>query len=222
MPDLDTDLHLNMLKGYQRGGIVRRVFRALKAVKRELSSRKIYGLEWGDPEVNPPLKFLRDRYVLPYVNPQHTCVEIGPGGGRWTRYLLRFAKLYIVDFHEEMFPQLRKNFDTPNMAFIKNNGTDFPGVPDACVDFLLSMGTFVHLDKHLIEGYLQNMKRILKPGANVVIQYSDKNKAMAEANPAFSQNTADEMRKMVSDAGYKVVEEDLTTLWHSNVIRFTL
>jgi ubiquinone/menaquinone biosynthesis C-methylase UbiE len=218
MPDLDTDLHLNMLAGYRKGGVVRRL---LRAIKRELQTPTIYGLEWGDPETNPPLKYLRDKYVRAYVNPEHVCAEIGPGGGRWTRYMLNFKKLYLIDYHEEMFGQLRRHFDQPNMEFIKNNGTDFPGVPDASVDFLLSMGVFVHLEKHLIEGYLQNMKRILKPGANVVIQYSDKNKPLAQRNPAFSQNTAEDMRKMVTDAGYRIVEEDTATLWHSNIIRFT-
>lgn len=218
MPELDTDLHLKMLKGHQKGGLVRRL---LRAVRREWTTPTIYGLGWGDPEITPPLRYVRDRYVLPYVKPEHTGLEIGPGGGRWTRYLLKFSKLYLVDYHEEMFGELKKNFDTPNMVFIKNNGTDFPGVPDASVDYLISMDVFVHLEQHLIETYLQNMKRILKPGANVVIQYAEMAKPMASMNTNFSQNTADQMRRLVVDAGYQVVEEDLLTLWHSNLMRFT-
>ena len=218
VPDLNTNLHLKMLGKFKRGGALRRV---LRAVKTELTRPTIYGLEWGDPDVVPPLKFLKDRYVLPYVNPEHTCVEIGPGGGRWTRYMLGFKELYLVDYHQEMFAEIRKNFRNPNIMFIKNSGTDFPGIPESSVDFLLSMGVFVHLDRHLIDGYLRNMQRILRPTANVVIQYSDKNKPMARANQGFAENTADQMRKMIEDAGYRIAEEDVSTLWHSNVIRFT-
>jgi hypothetical protein len=66
------------------------------------------------------------------------------------------------------------------------------------------------------------MKLILKPGANVVIQYSDKTKIMAQLNESFSENTPKKMRRMVLKAGYTIREEDLTTMWHSSVIRFTV
>ncbi|MGB1249841.1 MAG: class I SAM-dependent methyltransferase [Candidatus Promineifilaceae bacterium] len=169
-----------------------------------------------------PLVFVRDRYIVPYVKPDQTALEIGPGGGRWTRYLLNFKQLYAVDYHEELLTQLKKVFDRPNIAFVKNDGTDFPGIPEQSIDYLFSFGVFVHLDLALIEAYLANMKPLLKPTANVVIQYSDMTKIMGQINTGFSKNTPEIMRKMVLDAGYTILEEDLTTLWHSSIIRFTL
>jgi hypothetical protein len=80
---------------------------------------------------------------------------------------------------------------------------------------------FVHLDVDLIEEYLHNMRPILKPGANAVIQYSDKTKVMAQAISSFSDNTPERMREMVTAAGYTICEEDLTSLWHSSIVRFT-
>jgi Methyltransferase domain len=196
--------------------------RIVKAVKRELSYGGIYGLEWGDPEVVEPLRFVRGRYLLPYVNDQHCGVEIGPGGGRWTQYMLGFRKLYVVDYHPQLLEELKRNFKRPNMTFIKNNGTDFPGIAERSVDYLFSFGTFVHLDTKLIADYLGNMKRILKAGANVVIHYSDKTKIMAQTNDGFSQNTPEQMRSLVLGAGYKICEEDLTSMWHSSIIRLTI
>ena len=96
MPGLNPELHLNMLKKSKWKRCL--LPRLLKAIKRELTSANIYGLQWGDPEIVAPLKFIRDRYVLPYVNGDQYAVEIGPGGGRWTRYLLGFRKLYVVDY----------------------------------------------------------------------------------------------------------------------------
>ena len=72
------------------------LIRILKAIKREVADRGIYGLEWGDPEFVEPLRFIRDRYLLPQVNNDHCAVEIGSGGGRWTRYMLGFRKLYAL------------------------------------------------------------------------------------------------------------------------------
>jgi len=217
MPDLNTKLHEKMLShSKSRRTLPLRIF---NAIKRELFSTNIYGLEWGDPDFVEPLKFIRDRYVLPYTNPEHCAVEIGPGGGRWTRYMLGFKKLYVVDYYTELLKELKRNFKHPNIEFVKNNGTDFPGIKNGSIEYLFSFGTFVHLDTHLIKKYLTNMKHILKPEANVVIQYSDKTKIMARLNKSFSKNTPEIMRELVLDAGYKILGEDLTTIWHSSIIR---
>jgi hypothetical protein len=76
MPDLKTTLHLDMLR--QSTKKRKLPLRILRAIKKELVSGGIYGLEWGDPEVVKPLGFIRDRYVLPYVNAEQNAVEIGP------------------------------------------------------------------------------------------------------------------------------------------------
>jgi cyclopropane fatty-acyl-phospholipid synthase-like methyltransferase len=158
---------------------------------------------------------------MPYVNPAHTAVEIGPGGGRWTRYLLGFGRLYLVDFHAEILAEAKRTFRRySHVYYIVNHGHDFPGIPPSSVDFLFSFGTFVHLELPIIAAYLAAMKTILKPDANVVLQYSDKRKVMAQLNPGFANTTPDEVRREVENAGFEVLEEDLTTLWHSSVIRF--
>ncbi len=215
MPELDTPLHLGMLRDYKR---------RLGLLRGRLPFRKsprLYGLQWGDPDQSESLRTIRDRFLLPYCDPSHTGLEIGPGGGRWTRYMLGFSRLYVVDYHEELLRELRKNFSGPNMVFVKNNGTDFPGVPDEVVDFVFTFGTFVHLDRDLIAAYLTNLRRVVKPGANLVIQYSDKTKPTAQQNEGFSDNDPETMARMVTEAGYTIVEEDRTTLPHSSVVRFT-
>lgn len=219
MPDLNTALHLKMLRHFQqsRGNLPLRLYRALK---RELAP-SVYGLDWGDPETVEPLKFIRDRYVLPYVRSDQSALEIGPGGGRWTRYLVSFRKLYVVDYYSEALEEVRKNVHRSNMEFIRNNGTDFPGVQENSIDYLFSFGTFVHLDVPIIESYLRNMRPLLRGGSNVVLHYSDKTKVMAQVNAGFSENNPATMRRLVVEHGYKILEEDLTSMWHSSLVRFT-
>jgi SAM-dependent methyltransferase len=220
MPGLDTTIHVDMWREYHRkNSLVRRVRRATHEL---LHGKKIYGLEWGDPEVVEPLAFLRNRYVLPYVKAEDDAVEIGPGGGRWSRYLLGFRTLYLVDYHRELLGEVQKNFRRPNVRFIHNNGSDFPGIPDASIAFVFSFGCFVHFDRDLIRQYLANLPRILKPGGNVVIHYSDQTKIMAQINPGFSDNSPAQMREMIGAAGFRIVEEDLTTMWNGSIVRFTL
>lgn len=219
MPDLDTQLHLDMLRTYkQENSFARRIRRAVREV---VTPTRFYGLQWGDPEVSGPQGYMRDRYVLPYVKADQVALEIGPGGGRWTRYLLRFGQLYVVDHHAELLEELRRHFNQPNMKFIVNNGTDFPDVRPESVDYIISIACFVHLEPHLVQAYLRNMYTILKPGGNIVLTYADKTKIGGRLNSTFGENTPDQMRKMVTDAGFRIAEEELTVLWNSGIIRFT-
>jgi hypothetical protein len=64
----------------------------------------------------------------------------------------------------------------------------------------------VHLDRDLIEQYLANLSRILKPGGNVAIHYSDKTKIMAPMNPGFSDNTPAQMRDMIRAGGFRILD----------------
>jgi ubiquinone/menaquinone biosynthesis C-methylase UbiE len=207
MPDLSTEIHLNMLTN---------------SIKRGETEENVYGMHWGDPKEKPFLAFVRDFWCVPYVKPEHTAIEIGPGGGRWTRHLLGFEKLYAIDYHQELLDELGSKFKTPNLELIKNSGSDFPGVPDRSVDFIFTFGVFVHLDVQIIASYLSSIKRVLKPGGNVVIQYSDKTKRQAARNDGFSNNTPAVMRSMVLREGFFILEENLTVLPHAGLIRFTV
>jgi cyclopropane fatty-acyl-phospholipid synthase-like methyltransferase len=108
------------------------------------------------------------------VTPKTTVLEIGPGGGRWTRYLLAARMVYAVDYHQELLDELAVNFRADNLVSIKNNGTDLLGVPPESIDFVFSFGVFVHLDLDLIDAYLRSFKSVLKCGGSVVLQYADK------------------------------------------------
>lgn len=206
MPSLDSPIHLQMLRdSYKRG---------------DTDEERAYGLEWGDPNERPFLKLCRDQFIQPYIRLDHTALEIGPGGGRWTRYLLSFRRVFVVDFHAELLAELAKKFQVPHLIPIHNSGTDFPGVPGASVDYVFSFGVFVHLDAPIIRAYLASLLPIVTDEANIVIQYSDKTKGEAKREPSFSENDPEAMRRIVTEAGFFIVEENLTALPHSSIMRF--
>jgi hypothetical protein len=182
----------------------------------------LYGLHWGDPQKVGWLRFVRDEFVLPFVHPDRQGIEIGPGGGRWTRYMLTFDRLYVIDFHQELLDELARNFRAPALTLIRNNGADFPGIPSQSIDFVFSFGVFVHLDLPIIRDYLRNIHEVIKPSAQVVIQYSDKTKPAGRVNEAFSQNDPETMRALVQQQGYDIVREDTVTLPHSAIIQLAV
>src|ERR1700751_1944735 len=174
MPSLTTTLHLDMLRNGQHG-LIGRLRRAREAFR----AHKTYGLEWGDPERDEPLIYVKRHFLTPYVTPRTTVLEIGPGGGRWTRYLRAARMVYAVDYHQELLDELAVNFRADNLVSIKNNGTDLPGVPPESIDFVFSFGVVVHLDLDLIDAYLRSFKSGLNCGRSVVLQYADKTNPIA-------------------------------------------
>ncbi len=168
------------------------------------------------------MRTVRDHWLLPYVRPDVVALEIGPGGGRWTRYLLPCRRLYAVEYYAELMAERRKNFSQPNIIEILNNGTDFPGVPPASVDFVFSFGVFVHLDADIISAYLANLHAVIHPVTQIIIHYSDKDKPIAQQDPGFADNDPRRMRAMVEGAGYRIEEEDTSSFVHSAIMRFKL
>jgi SAM-dependent methyltransferase len=211
--ELNSTQHVDMLNE-RRARFARLLpVRILRAIKREVAYGGLYGQEWGDPDVWDPLRY----------NPEATVVEIGPGGGRWTRYLLPCKLIYAVDHYDEVIAEFARSYGKqPNVRIIKNNGTDFPGIPPQSVDLVFTFGCFVHIKQELIGDYLANIKTILKPGGNAVVHYSDKTKVMARDNTGFSDNNPEAMRRLVTGHGFKILGEDTTTMWHSSVIHFTV
>jgi phospholipid N-methyltransferase len=204
MPNLTTTLHTDMLRGAKRAG--------------QIDRDGLYGMQWGDPQKVQFLKYVRDNYLMPFVNPDHSAVEIGPGGGRWTKYMLAFERLYAVDFYQDLLDELQKNFRSPALVFLKNNGTDFPGVLPRSIDFVFSFGCFVHLDVPVISKYLESIAKICKASANIVIHYSDKEKDLAKRTQTFSENTPTIMRNLVIDKGYRILKEDSDIFPHSAIM----
>ncbi|QPC43732.1 class I SAM-dependent methyltransferase [Kaustia mangrovi] len=207
MPELSTPLHLDKLRKARERGLIDR--------------HGLYGLQWGDPDERPDLRGVRDRFVWPFVHPDRVAVEIGPGGGRWTRYLLPCRMVYVVDYHQELLDLLAQSFRAPNLAFVKNGGTDFPGIPAGGVDFVFSYGTFVHFELDLIARYLDEIAGIVRPGGDVVIQYADKTKPVGEATPSFGDCDPERMAALCRDRGYTILEQDDALLNNSGIVRLT-
>ncbi len=220
LSELTSTLHTDQLKREKRA--LWWPVRMARALRREWTTGGIYGIQWGDPDVWTPLVYLRDRYVAPYVKADQTALDLGCGGGRWTRQLLGFRTVYAVDYYEELLVEFRKSFRRYRHVIpIRNNGTDFPGVAPQSVDYILSFGVFGHINQGLIDSYLGNIRTILRPGGNVVVHYSDKNKAMAQGS-GFSDNTPDQMRALVRRHGFRILDEDTTTMWNGAIMHFSV
>jgi ubiquinone/menaquinone biosynthesis C-methylase UbiE len=105
-------------------------------------------------------------------------VEIGPGGGRNSERLKDIAsRLYLVDLNEYALARCRQRFSAYkgpcDIRYVKTNGVSLPGIPDASVTFVYSWDSMVHCDKTVMELYMAEFARVMKPGAQGFIHHTN-------------------------------------------------
>ncbi len=208
----------------------------------ERGAARHYGDQWGDPDARGlryawrklrhgrrlpgNLARVRERYLEPYATSASVALEIGAGGGRWTRYLLRAREVVVVELNGEFFAYLESRFPDAagKLRFYETTGYELAGVGDDSIDFVFSFGTFVHIDPDGIDAYLAEIRRVLRPGGTASIHYADRSKKFFAGRPpgyaGFSDMDAGKMERLVARHDFELVEHDVRLLNHSNVVVF--
>jgi len=212
----------------------RRWSKGLKSVLGYESRQKYFGDQWGIPDskttffqrINPlsiaseTLAQVVETYIEPYVTPNSVVLEIGSGGGRWTKYFLNVKETTVVELNPEFFAYLRDRFDgsASRFHFYNTTGYELDGIPTESIDFLFTFGTFVHIEPEGIQVYMTHIKRVLKQGAIGVIHYSNKKRIRARLNPSFSRMNPNKMESFAYQNGLKVIQHDSKLLNHSSIV----
>lgn len=129
------------------------------------------------------------RFVEPGLGSDSDALEIAPGFGRWTAVMAgRTGTLTLVDLSPRCIEVCQERFgDLPGMRFVVNDGSTLPGVPDSSIDFIWSFDSFVHMELPVIDGYLAEMERVLRPGGRAVIHHAGKRNWSLRLVPATSR-----------------------------------
>jgi SAM-dependent methyltransferase len=116
--------------------------------------------------------------ILPRIRrflPASAILEIAPGFGRWTEFLLGHCdSLIAVDVAEKCTEACRRRFaDFPQARFETNDGRTLPMVEDASIDFAFSFDSLVHVEADALAGYLSELARTLKPDGVAFLHHSN-------------------------------------------------
>ena len=116
--------------------------------------------------------------LLPRIHqfvPAPTILEIAPGYGRWTQYLKELCeRLVVVDMAENCIEHCKRRFaGTDTIEYHVNDGRSLDAVADDSVDFVFSFDSLVHADADVVEGYLGQLARKLKPNGVGFIHHSN-------------------------------------------------
>jgi len=134
------------------------------------------GHEWSPGGTARGTEMLWCRSILPRIHahlPATTILEIGPGFGRWTQYLLPLSSRLIgVDVSDRCVNACTERFARENAAFLVNDGRSLP-IDDASVDFAFSFDSLVHVEAREVDGYVRELARVLKPGGTAWLHHSN-------------------------------------------------
>ena len=113
-------------------------------------------------------------------------LEIGPGHGRWTEYLIeRAGSLDLVDINESCLDSCRERFaGCDNIRYHLTGDCSLGFLDDGSIDFAWSFDAFVHMEAPVIEGYMTELGRVLAPGGRAVIHHAAKPKLAVMLAPA--------------------------------------
>src|ERR1035437_5895552 len=184
--------------------------------------------EWTDEEFFQSGQITLEEEIpndLPNVCQGHDpkemkALEIGCGAGRVTRAFAEFfGEVYAVDISREMVRQARRLVaDLPNAHVFHNNGKDLSVVrqswwnrfgfgPRLQLDFAFSFMVFQHIpSREIIESYVREAHRLLRPGALFKFQVQGSTRAEPEAEDSWVgvHFTEADARAMAERCGFEM------------------
>lgn len=115
------------------------------------------------------------------TNPKFPSLEIGPGDGQWTEYMVAADPLYLVDINKEFLDYTINKFEPSYRPRIRpyvlvENETKnhlLEKLPEAQFGFVFSWDVFTFFPADFFESYLNSIFKILKPGGTVLFNYNN-------------------------------------------------
>ncbi len=142
----------------------------------------------------------------------YNSLEIGPGRGVYSKMFRSWRLNYFLDVLPELEQKIRRKFNPQHQKYLKfflTRNTECSNIPQESCNFVFSWDTFVFFTQNHIQQYLHDIKRVLIPGGYCFIHYADCHfdYDLNEAERGYwNYNTKTEMKKIIKDEGYEVVE----------------
>lgn len=134
------------------------------------------GDEWSSSYGTPAMQWYAS--ILPRIHPYlpaPTILEIAPGFGRWTQFLKSACReLVLVDLSEKCIKACEERFkDEKHVAYHLNDGKSLNMIADNSIDFVFSFDSLVHVEKDVIQAYLEQLSTKLTANGVGFIHHSN-------------------------------------------------
>jgi Methyltransferase domain len=177
-----------------------------------------WSVAWGGSE---PQWFGSLYPRLHRVLPANNILELAPGMGRWTKFLLPVCRNYVgIDLSLECVEVCQKIFADANHArFVKNDGYSLSEVEDHSVDLVFSFDSLVHAEFDVFKRYIPQILQKLNKGGVAFLHHSNLGalgtgfaKAHLRAVSVSRQNIED----LVVESGGQIVIQEVIN-WGGNL-----
>ena len=116
--------------------------------------------------------------ILPRLHrflPTRRILEIAPGFGRWTKFLIPACDEFIgIDFSEKCVDACRSRFAAAKHArFFDNDGHSLAAAPDDSFDLIFSFDSLVHAECDVLQSYVPQILRKLSSTGVAFIHHSN-------------------------------------------------
>jgi ubiquinone/menaquinone biosynthesis C-methylase UbiE len=149
-----------------------------------LKENKTLWAEWGWPQHGDEwsiqfggTKKMWEDFILPRIReflPATHLLEIAVGHGRVSNYLIPRAVSYSgIDIDRGCIAYCRNRFKDSRAYFLATDGMTIP-FPDNFFNFVFSWDSLVHADRIVIECYIHELARVLKPGGAAFIHHTNR------------------------------------------------
>jgi SAM-dependent methyltransferase len=181
-----------------------------------------HGEEWSAAWGGSEAQWFGSLYPrLHRVLPAKNILELAPGLGRWTKFLLPLCQKYVgIDLSLECVEGCRKVFAKASHArFVQNDGYSLQDAEDGAFDFIFSFDSLVHVELDVFKSYVPQLLRKLTKSGVVFIHHSNLGALgtafgipHARAQSVSRQN----IEALISENGGQVLIQEVIT-WVGNV-----
>lgn len=146
-----------------------------------------------------------------YINGDDV-LEIAPGFGRMTEYLLKCTKkLSVIDLSHVCIEKCKEKFGDKIEKYVLNDGKTL-NFDSNSFDFIFSFDSFVHMTEDVIECYISEIHRTLKNNGYAFIHHSffmGGNPNNVSENIAGRSNmTPETFRKLVEKYNMTIISQE--------------
>jgi SAM-dependent methyltransferase len=114
-------------------------------------------------------------WILPRLRPflpAQRVLEIAPGFGRWTRFLIEHCDEFTgIDLEQRCVTACADLF--PDARFFTNDGSSLAGIADRSIDLVFSFDSLVHAEQDIMRAYVREIAVKLAPQGVAFIHHSN-------------------------------------------------
>lgn len=191
------------------------------------------GEEWSDKFGGSEAQWFGS--ILPRIHrflPAKNTLEISPGFGRWTNYLLNNTENYVgVDLSAKCINHCINRFSKYNNAkFYVNDGMSLDMIEDGIFDFIFSFDSLVHANLEVHKSYIPQIISKLSSGGFAFVHHSNfiDSGAPAILEGQLTPHSRGEdvgatiYSEIVKQSGGQIILQEVINWGEQNVVDYTI